>query len=231
LVLANTSKLRLELGGYAQSQIDFLSVTGSVTLGGVFFVNLTNNFLSALTNGAGFTLLTAGAPLTGAFANIASGGQLTTTDGYARFTVLYAGATSLQLTNAVLVDTDSDGLPDWWEDQFSLNKTNPADATLDSDSDGASNLNEFLAGTDPTDAASYFHITAMQWEAGGWRLAWSTVGGKSYRVQTNGSLNDSFTDFGSLIRMPGTGESTTNIVDAAADANAPARYYRVRLGP
>jgi hypothetical protein len=40
-----------------------------------------------------------------------------------------------------------------------------------------------------------------------------------------------FSDFSPLITMPGTGEATTNFLDAGVLSNAPARYYRVRLGP
>ncbi len=47
------------------------------------------------------------------------------------------------------VDSDSDGIPSSWETTHSFNPTNPADAALDADSDGLSNLREFLAGTQP----------------------------------------------------------------------------------
>ncbi len=231
LVLGSSSALRLEIGGSAPNQFDFLNVAGTVTLGGALAVSLINNFPSVMTNGASFTLLTAGSPLTGAFANVASGGFLTTTDGYARCTVLYAGETTVRLTGLVIVDTDTDGLPDWWEDQFSLSKTNAADAALDLDGDGSSNANEFLAGTVPTNAASVFRIVSLQRESESVHLTWSTVGGKSYRVQTNGSLTDTFADLSPLISVPGTSESTTNLVDSSAVTNASARYYRVRLGP
>jgi hypothetical protein len=230
LVLSNSSELRLELGGYAPSQFDFISVSGGARLGGTLAVSLSNNFQSVMTNGATFTVLTAGNPVSGAFANVSSGGVLTTTDGYARFTVVYAGATTLQLTGLVIVDTDGDGLPDWWEDQFGLSKTNAADALLDLDSDGASNANEFRAGTRPNDPNSVFRIVAFQREGSNVRVTWATVGGKSYRVQTNSLLNN-FTDVSSSISVSGIGESTTNYLDNVGFTNVPARYYRIRLEP
>lgn len=50
----------------------------------------------------------------------------------------------------VSVDSDSDGMPDVWEQQYGLNPYDSSDATLDSDGDGLSNLTEFTNGTDPT---------------------------------------------------------------------------------
>lgn len=46
-------------------------------------------------------------------------------------------------------DTDSDGMPDDWETTKLFQPNNPADAPLDADNDGLSNLQEYLAGTDP----------------------------------------------------------------------------------
>ncbi len=46
-------------------------------------------------------------------------------------------------------DTDGDGMHDRWERVNSLDPLDPADAPLDADMDGVTNLDEFLLGTDP----------------------------------------------------------------------------------
>lgn len=62
-----------------------------------------------------------------------------------------------------LPDSDSDGMPDWWEEKYGLDPL-LASATADADGDGISNLAEFMAGTNPSLAA-----TAPQL-AGEWRV-------------------------------------------------------------
>lgn len=48
------------------------------------------------------------------------------------------------------VDTDRDGIPDWWEDLYGLDKQNPADAATVRHGDGLSALEAYLRGLDPT---------------------------------------------------------------------------------
>ncbi len=52
------------------------------------------------------------------------------------------------------LDSDADGMMDWWEIQNGLNPADASDAALDSDADGLSNLAEFQNGTDPENADS-----------------------------------------------------------------------------
>jgi len=52
------------------------------------------------------------------------------------------------------LDTDGDGMNDWWEDKYGLNKDDPSDADEDLDGDGYTNLQEFNLQSDPTDANS-----------------------------------------------------------------------------
>jgi hypothetical protein len=53
------------------------------------------------------------------------------------------------------VDTDKDGLPDMWEEQYGLNPKDEKDVDGDLDKDGISNHDEYLAKTNPADAASH----------------------------------------------------------------------------
>jgi len=48
------------------------------------------------------------------------------------------------------LDSDSDGMPDAWETKYGLDPNDASDATSDTDNDGVSALDEFLAGTIPS---------------------------------------------------------------------------------
>jgi hypothetical protein len=103
---------------------------------------------------------------------------------------------------------------------------------LDADGDGVSNAAEISAGTDPLNPNSVFKMKgAVKTNSASIRVDWTTVGGHSYVVQTNGSLGGgTFHDLSPVIPVPGTGESTTNYVHTNGASGA-TRFYRVRLGP
>jgi len=48
------------------------------------------------------------------------------------------------------LDSDGDGMPDYWELRYDLNPNDPADRDEDPDGDGYTNYEEYLQGTDPT---------------------------------------------------------------------------------
>jgi len=54
-----------------------------------------------------------------------------------------------------IVDTDGDGIPDWWEKKYGLNPNDPTDALKDLNGDGYTNLEKYLNGIDPTKKLDY----------------------------------------------------------------------------
>lgn len=54
-------------------------------------------------------------------------------------------------TNPHLADSDGDSMPDGWEVTYKTNPLSKKDTTMDFDEDGRNTLQEYRAGTDPTD--------------------------------------------------------------------------------
>jgi subtilisin family serine protease len=133
-----------------------------------------------------------------------------------------------RLNLARAVDTDGNGLPDWWEQQFFGHLTG-TDPNADPDHDGASNLAEFLAGTDPTNFSSALRLTALR-AAGtnGVALAWPGVSGRYYRLLRATNL---LTGFNSLVRTNLAATPPVNTVTDSAPASAGPRFYRLELEP
>jgi hypothetical protein len=90
---------------------------------------------------------------------------------------------------ANVLDTDGDGMPDVWEDEHELNPDSPLDADDDLDLDGASNLQEFLAGTDPAGPESAFAFTDVAREGTAVRFRFHAVQGRLYSLQARDSLS------------------------------------------
>lgn len=81
------------------------------------------------------------------------------------------------------------GIPqEWMVAYFGNDMSLWPSPSLDSDGDGASNRNEFLAGTNPTDANSALRIR-LQYTAQGLYLNWNTQPGLMYQVQTTTNLS------------------------------------------
>ena len=94
------------------------------------------------------------------------------------------------LSGTVPVDTDDDGMPDSYENQITgLDANNPADAALDLDSDGASNLDEFRSGTAPGNPVSIFGVDSLtRLPAGGVEIRFEALANKAYTVLVSGTL-------------------------------------------
>jgi hypothetical protein len=123
-------------------------------------------------------------------------------------------------------DSDHDGLPDAWELlHFGHLGVNP---NADPDGDGMSNLQEYLAGTNPNDSNDALVITAYSTSPGGTNASftWNSVLTRYYYLDKTLSLQPPLTwlDGGLGIIAPG-GATTTRML---SDTNAPQRFFRVR---
>jgi hypothetical protein len=61
-------------------------------------------------------------------------------------------------------DTDSDGMDDWWEIRYGLDREDPNDATLDKDKDHHDTLTEFQLGSNPI-LFEVNLLVSMNWDA------------------------------------------------------------------
>lgn len=85
---------------------------------------------------------------------------------------------------SVETDSNSDGVPDLWYENYELDPTDEDIADEDSDNDGKTNSEEWLAGTNPTDAGSVFAITS---------IISSSIGvSGNYSVSSEGSITIEF---------------------------------------
>lgn len=84
---------------------------------------------------------------------------------------------------AFRLDSDLDGMDDEWELANGLDPTRREDAVEDPDGDGHTNLQEFLAGTDPHDPLNVLKIQPPQIVGNTIRILFPTVLGKHYRVE------------------------------------------------
>jgi parallel beta-helix repeat protein len=123
-------------------------------------------------------------------------------------------------------DRDGDGMPDNWESAHGLNPADPLDAHADPDGDGASNLEEFRAATDPRDPLSVLRFDSIVLSGDGVvQLRFEAQADRTYAVQFSGSP---------------TGEGWQTLRSAPAESiprhlqvadrvapGSPTRYYRL----
>ena len=101
-------------------------------------------------------------------------------------------------------------------------------ASEDADGDGMSNLEEFLADTNPLDLNYSLRITAISIAGDDVQVSWTTRTGKTYQLQRCPTLgNGNWSNI--AVGVSGNGGIVTQSEPGAA--TNPPSFYRVRLVP
>jgi hypothetical protein len=126
----------------------------------------------------------------------------------------------------ILLDLDRDGMADVWEQSFGFSTNNPADATADADLDGVSNADEYVAGTNPTNAASRFVVDNVAALAGGASvITFLAVSNRTYELDfTPGLAPISWTPSGTLAPA-----ATNRLIRWTNAPPSPGGFHRLRI--
>jgi len=136
------------------------------------------------------------------------------------------GIISSNAVLSVLADTDGDGLPDDWEIAHGLSPTNAADATLDADGDGVTNLDEYRSGTDPGDPQSFLRLESLTRQGtDAWAIRFWAVSNRTYTVESR--LDSATGRWRRMIDLPAA--STNRLVEGSlpADGAVSSRIFRL----
>jgi hypothetical protein len=136
-------------------------------------------------------------------------------------------------TIAAGADSDSNGLPDAWEYQYFGHIH--VDPNADADGDGSTNLQEYLAGTNPLDPADNLKIAHFTLDdvGGSITLSWPSKPSRFYLIQQGPDLGPFgvWTDSG---LGPIAGDGTT-LSRTLPESTTPFQFFRVQalrpLGP
>ncbi len=126
----------------------------------------------------------------------------------------------------VLPDFDQDGMADAWETQYGLNTNNAADALGDLDSDGMSNHDEFVAGTNPTDPLSLLKLTVTTTNSAVLQFVAQPNIAYTIQYQTNLTLGT----WSNLMLIGGQSQSRTVQVNTPTGPTS-LQFYRVATPP
>jgi hypothetical protein len=122
------------------------------------------------------------------------------------------------------VDQNANNISDAWETNFLGNTSAYRTATTDTDRDGMTDQEEFLAGTDPTRPPPAFRLTATRNLPSGVRLEWPSAPGQQYRVHSSSNLV-SWTPYPAWIEAT---SAVSSIIVPVTDNSLPG-YFKVQV--
>jgi uncharacterized repeat protein (TIGR03806 family) len=90
---------------------------------------------------------------------------------------------SVVVNTSAVLDSDGDGMPDAYEDSNNFDRFDPGDAAQDADHDGMSNLQEYIAGTNPHSATSVLRIADVARFTNDVVLRFNVITGRTYAIE------------------------------------------------
>ncbi len=126
------------------------------------------------------------------------------------------------------LDYNFDGLDDAFQRQyFPLFTSPPAAPNADPDGDRMNNSGEYVAGTNPTNAASILQMLVPTNAPGGKTVRWQSVAGKRYQLSSRTNLTTSvWQNIGAAVTATGP---TTEFFDSTVTNGI--RFYRAQVLP
>jgi len=140
-------------------------------------------------------------------------------------TLKTAGGTLTFNANYSFIDANHNGISDAWEKYYFGGVSTNRTQLTDSDGDGMSDYDEFIAGTDPTNPNSKLVFLGADVQTNRFQLQWSAVPGRMYQVQSSTNLDNwvSTSDW-----MQATGSPMSY---SATNATIGSRMYRIQVRP
>lgn len=132
------------------------------------------------------------------------------------------GNTAKVSVMVLFTDSNGNGMPNSWESTYSV-----TNAAADPDDDGATNYEEYMAGTNPTNSASVFAANPPQLAGGSdVVLQWSSAAYHYYYIQSSTNLTSGW----DTIRSNNVATSPVNSYTGTVNSAGPT-YYRLGLEP
>jgi hypothetical protein len=137
-----------------------------------------------------------------------------------------SGMTTSNTNYTILADSDFDGMPNEFED-LHFNSPTGGVPNLDDDNDGQTNLEEYQAGTNPTDPNSVLRIREIRREGNSIVLVFDAAPGRRYQVKAGNDLSSGFPISLGII-LPSASEQTWEVSENGISSNS-TRFYVVEV--
>jgi arylsulfatase A-like enzyme len=127
----------------------------------------------------------------------------------------------LLISTGSIEDSDSDGLPDWWELKY-FNTLNDSDGNGNQDGDSFTDRQEYIIGGDPkTKDSGKLELVASNQTM---KIDWDSAPGRDYRLEASTNLNTWMPAFHAL-----EGNGLKMSIETPSSGMPPKAFYRQRI--